>query len=383
MKNFKRITIIGLGLIGGSMALALKKSDYNCEVIGYDVSEKTVQHAKGIGAIDVIAKNLQESVEKAELIILATPVGYYEEMLQQVGHLLSNDVIVTDVGSVKGYVAKVAEKYLPEGVQFIGGHPMAGSEKGGIEAATPFLYENAYYFLTPRKQIAEDILKKLQRFVEALGAYPVVVSVEEHDQIVAQISHIPHLTAVLLANMVDRKNGISYIPFVGGGFRDTTRIAAGNPQMWREIFLLNKEEVLDGIGTLETMLGEFKEILQKENQEEILENLQKAKMIRNSIPHTVRDYIPPLYELSIDVEDRPGVLGELTQLMGSNTINIKEIEILHAREGEKGAIRIGLDSEVQQKKALHLLQVYGFAVAYREGGNSDHVNNKQSTETRG
>ncbi|AOY75813.1 prephenate dehydrogenase [Clostridium formicaceticum] len=371
MQKFQRIVIIGMGLIGGSMALALKKSGFEGEIIGYDVSKDTLEEAKILRAIDTSCADPKEAVKDANLVVMAVPVGYYAEIFKEIAPFLPENVVVTDVGSVKGYVEDVVDAYLPRDIQFLGGHPMAGSEKGGLGASSPSLYENAYYFLTPNKNTTEDTIAALEALIRNMGAFPVVVAADEHDKIVAQISHMPHLVAVLLANTLERRNSICYTPFVGGGFRDTTRIAAGNPHMWRDIFFYNQREILEGIEVLEVMLKEFKEILRQERTEEVLDTLKKAKTIRDAIPLGARDYIPPLYELIVDVEDRPGVLGELTQLIGDNYINIKEIEILHAREGERGAVRIALSSKEGQEKAFDLLKNGGFPLTYRKGESED------------
>ncbi|NMA87114.1 MAG: prephenate dehydrogenase/arogenate dehydrogenase family protein, partial [Tissierellia bacterium] len=249
MQEFEEIAIIGMGLIGGSLALALKNSGYTGKIIAYDISKATLIQARGMGIIDSYCENPRETIKNADLIIMAVPVGYYGQIFQQIASYIPLDTIVTDVGSVKVYVEEIAKKYLPDEIQFVGGHPMAGSEKGGIGAASPSLYENAYYFLTPSKNTTKDTIIRLEKLVKEIRAYPVVIEATEHDKIVAQISHIPHLTAVMLANLLERNNGDSYLSFVGGGFRDSTRIASGNPYMWQDIFLFNKNEILRSIET--------------------------------------------------------------------------------------------------------------------------------------
>lgn len=378
MQQFQEIAIIGMGLIGGSLALALKKSGYNGTIIGCDASMESLQHAMNIGVVDRIYQQAKDAVMNADLVILAVPVGCYVQLFEEIARYLSPHVVVTDVGSVKGHVKKVAEKYLPNYIQFLGGHPMAGSEKGGIKAATPFLFENAYYFLAPNDNTERGTIERVENLVKRIGAFPVVVEAHEHDKIVAQISHVPHLAAVLVANLLKKRNSTSYIPFVGGGFRDTTRIAAGNPRMWKDIFFYNKDAIVEGIESLEGMLQDFKRKLLNAEGVAILEELEKAKKIRDSIPHTGRDYIPPIYDLIIDVEDRPGVLRELTQVIGNHDINIKEIEILHAREGELGAVRIGFASMTEQEKALSVLEIGGFPLTYRKGENEDVYNPQNS-----
>jgi prephenate dehydrogenase len=378
MQQFQRITIIGMGLIGGSLALALKKSGYSGKIIGCDSSMETLRYAMAMGVVDEFYQESKDAVTNTDLVILAVPVGYYGQLFQKIAPYLPQNVVITDVGSVKGHVKIIVDRYLPKHIQFLGGHPMAGSEKGGIKAATPFLFENAYYFLTPNDRTEQVTIERLGNLVKSIGAYPVVVEAHEHDKIVAQISHVPHLAAVLVANLLDKRNSTSYIPFVGGGFRDTTRIAAGNPEMWKDIFFYNKDALVEGIESLEGMLQDFKRKLLNAEGEAILGELEKAKKIRDSIPHTGRDYIPPIYDLIIDVEDRPGVLKELTQVIGDHDINIKEIEILHAREGELGAVRIGFASKGDQDKALSVLEIGGFPLTYPKGENEDVYNPQNS-----
>lgn len=360
MDHFQKIVIIGMGLIGGSMALALKNSGYEGKIIGYDLCKEALEEAVKIGAIDIAVMEIKKAVVDTDLVVLAVPVGYYAGIFQDMRPFLKKGVVITDVGSVKGYVVETAKKYLPKEIEFLGGHPMAGSEKGGIQAASPYLYENAYYFLTPTEDTLAETIGKLQSFIEALGAYPILIEPYEHDRVVAQISHIPHLTATMLVNMLDKNQDTSYLSFVGGGFRDTTRIASGNPAMWKDIFLFNKKGILEGIQTLENSLKEFKNMLRTENEEEIFATLKKAKSIRDEIPRRLKDAMPPIYEIIINVADRPGILGELTQLMGKNKINIKEIEIMHSREGHKGAIRLGFATATEEAKALHVLKSTGY-----------------------
>jgi len=367
MKDFKNITIIGMGLIGGSIALGLKHKGFKGKIIGEDVSKTSLEKARDIGAIDESAVDLQKAVKEADLVILAVPVGCTEKVLREIAPHLSQHTVVTDVGSVKEKILTMASEQLPRGISFIGGHPMAGSEKEGIGAASPTLFENAYYFLTPTKENEGEDIEKLKRLVQGLGAYPVVINPKEHNIIVARISHMPHLMAVLLVNMMDQNNGISHIPFAGGGFRDTTRIAAGNPAMWRDILLLNKQQMIEGIEKMNRMLENFKALLIEEKREEILQNLTTAKIIRDSIPKKSKDYIPDLWDLIVDIEDRPGVLGEMTGLLGGAGINIKEIEILHARQEEQGAVRMAFATESLREAALKLLRSAGFKLTYGKG----------------
>ncbi len=366
MEIFRKITVIGMGLIGGSMALALKRVNYGAWIVGYDLSIDSLESALRAGAIDQIAKSIQEAVRDSELVVLAVPVGHYGAIMRAMAPHLGKGVIVTDVGSVKGHVCQLAADILPETAVFIGGHPMAGSEQGGFTAATPTLFENAYYFVTPQNNTSEDGLSRLRDLIQAMGAYPIPLKGAEHDKIAATISHIPHLAAVILVGLLESDERLSYQSFVGGGFRDTTRIASGSPEMWKDIFLYNRKEMLRGIQKLEQGIGEIKGYLEEKDEFNILRLLKNAKNTRDQIPHRLPDYIVPLYDIVIDLEDRPGAIGELTQLLGDNNINIKEIEVLHVREGERGAIRVGLETLEGEKQALELLKRRSFSLMKTE-----------------
>lgn len=364
MNDFNQIAIIGMGLMGGSIAFALKHFGYKGTIIGYDLSKESLQEAKDAGAIDLAIEDIGEAVSNVDLVIIATPVGYCKQIFQWIGPFLKKGVVLTDVGSVKGAVVEWAEQYLPPNIEFLGGHPMTGSEKGGIQAASPYLYENAYYFLTVTNRTSQPTLRRMETFINSLGAYPIMIDPYEHDRVVAQISHIPHLMAVMLVNMLYENKDISYLPFVGGGFRDTTRIASGNPNMWKDIFLLNKYEIMKGIHNIRGMLKEFYNILEKEDQTVIYKTLQRAKTLRDTIPSRLKDGMPPIYEIIVNVEDRPGMIGKLAQRIGEKGINIKEIEILHVREGENGAVKIGFSSEEDEKRAADLLKEDHYVFMY-------------------
>ncbi|MDN5351411.1 MAG: prephenate dehydrogenase [Clostridiales bacterium] len=357
ISDFKRVAVLGMGLMGGSFAAAAKKKIPSVSVIGFDQNPETRKRALEIGAADYMAETPEEAVSAADLTVLAVPIGGFEALFKQIAPHLKPGAIVFDLGSVKGCVTEMSERLLPESVQFLGGHPMTGSEKAGIEAATATLYENAYFFLTPNATTHNDTIEIMIGFVQQLGAFPILIAPGEHDKIAARISHIPHLAAVLLVEMVQESD---YASFAGGGFRDTTRIASGNPAMWRDIFMYNRKEMIKGIDLLEERLKAMRSRLIQEDPYAIESALSEAKRMRDDMPFSGSDYMPPLYDIIIDVEDKPGILGELTTLLGEEGINIKEIEILHARESEGGAVRIGLKTKEEQTTALKALEAHHF-----------------------
>ncbi len=367
MLSIEKITILGIGLIGGSIALGLKEGGYRGTIVACDLYKETLEEAMEIGAVDYVTLDPGEAVKDSDLVIIALPLGGYHKLLEGILPKLKATAIVTDVGSVKGFVKNIVDSTLGKEIQFIGGHPMAGSDKGGIKAASSILFENAYYFIAPEENTKAETIVIMKDFIRTLKAYPVLVTPSEHDKIVAQISHLPHLLAVLLVNMLDSGNGISYLPFVGGGFRDSTRIAAGNPDIWRDIFLYNKGELIDGINSFQEILSEYKSMLASENETALLQGLKKARLLRSSIQQHAAGYMPPLYEIIVGVADKPGVIGELTGIIGENKLNIKEIEILHSREGEEGAIRIGFEKSSEVERAIDILSACSYKILYKRG----------------
>lgn len=367
MNGIDGITIIGTGLMGGSMGLGLKRAGYGGCITGYGSSAGTLEEARRLGAVDRIAPSCREAVRDADLVVIAAPLGYYESILRDMAPWLKKGAVVTDIGSVKGYVMDAARALLPEGTVFVGGHPMAGSEKNGIQAASPLLYENAYYFLCPRPDTPPAAVELLKTVVAMLKAYPVVIEAGAHDQIVAKISHLPHIAAASIVQVLENDGELSHMTFAGGGFRDTTRIASGKPDIWKDILTYNRQAVLRYVERLEDKLGEFRQLLENGNGDGLYEFFSRSKAVRDQLPAKVRGSIDRLYEISISVEDRPGSLGKLTCLMGDHDVNIKEIEVLHSRDGEEGAIRLAFDSAAFAEKAMALLEKERFKVTYYRG----------------
>ena len=357
------IIIIGLGLVGGSLALALKSAAFSGTIRGFDSDSKNVAAAFAKGAIDIVAKSLADALIEEGLVVVATPLGAYAELFSEIGKLTNGrQFLVSDVGSVKGYVAKLAKVCMPD-VAFIGGHPMAGSEKNGFWAASAYLFENAYYFLTPSRDIDEEKVAQLKSLIILVGATPIVISADEHDRIVARISHLPHLAAALVANTLATNDSINFAAFAGGGFRDTTRIAAGHPELWRDIVLLNRAEVLPELERLEQQIAELRTLIAAADASELYRFLANAKFVREGLPKHGRDYLPCAFNVFVSVKDQPGIIAKLTQLIGENSLNISEIEILHVRENVDGAIRIAFGGEREQRAAQKVLADNGFNVS--------------------
>lgn len=362
----KKAAIVGVGLIGGSFGLALRKFNLAREVIGMDVDSSNLREAVKIGAVHRAIDDPAQLPGDVEVVILAIPVGKTVEVLKELIPCLSAGAVITDVGSVKESIVRSAEGLIPPSIYFVGGHPMAGSELAGIRGADAYLFENAYYLLTPTGCTKPQALQKVKELVRGVGAQPVEISPEEHDMIVAAVSHLPHLVACALVNVINDISGQERIlPFAAGGFQDTTRIASGNPSLWKDILLNNKKKVLE-------ILKHFREALQRcegamasGNGEAILRELETAARTRKGIPARSKGYLPALYEIVVTIPDRPGSIAEISGYLAGEEINISDIEILRAREGEGGTVRIAFSKEEEQEAAVRILSSRGIPARKR------------------
>ena len=254
---FNRIAIIGLGLIGGSLGLALHQAKAAREIVGFDMGKGSSHLAHSIGAIDQPCNSLTEVVQGAELIVLATPVGAMQHLLKDLGTLVSPGTIITDVASTKTQVVAWAEEFLPSSVPFVGGHPMTGKEVSGVEVADALLFQSCIYCLTPTQSTHTTALRKVIAFVEMLNARIRYLSPEEHDNQVAGVSHLPFIASVALMSTIAQDATWSDASLLAAsGFRDMTRLAGGSPEMYRDICMTNDKAIV-------TRLDAYIDALQK------------------------------------------------------------------------------------------------------------------------
>jgi prephenate dehydrogenase len=362
------IAVIGVGLIGGSIALALRQ-DPDIRVVGYDVREDYLDKALTNGVIHAGTTDLQTAVREADVVFIAVPVEQIYRLLDELAQLtLKPGAILTDVGSTKkGIVAYAAER-VPREVTFIGGHPMAGSHKSGVEAANPRLFENAYYVLTPSPETPAGQVERLKHILEWTRAKVVVMDPQEHDRVVGAVSHFPHVIAAVLVNQVSRYNEENewHRRLAAGGFRDITRIASSNPRMWRDILLNNREELLRIAADWRDTLDSIMALVESADRDRIEQFFRDARDFRESLPERQRGALPPLYDLYIDIPDHPGEIGRITTLIGAKEINITNIQILEAREDMLGVLRITFRSEAEMEKGEELLRFFNYSVYRRD-----------------
>ncbi|WP_342509862.1 prephenate dehydrogenase [Sporosarcina sp. FSL K6-2383] len=347
-----QVTIIGLGLIGGSLGLALKR-DPEVQITGYDRSFSTLDQAFRRGVIDTIATSVENACEQADVIIFATPVNTTVAMMQQaVDWTVKEDVIMTDTGSTKGPIMEAAKALLDRGITFIGGHPMTGSHKSGITAAKGHLFENAYYILTPDTQAASSEVERLRQLLVPTKGKVVVLEAEEHDRMTAVVSHFPHLIA---SSLVGRLSAQQQQPFINklaaGGFRDLTRIASADPVMWRDITTQNRVELLKQLdGWLEEM-GNVRDMLTSNNPAEIYDYFAEAKKYRDDLPIASQGAFYTTFDLHIDIPDHPGIISEITKILADERISLTNIRIVETRTDVFGILVISFQSADDRERA--------------------------------
>ncbi|HMS84063.1 MAG TPA: prephenate dehydrogenase/arogenate dehydrogenase family protein [Nitrospira sp.] len=286
--HFKQVAIIGVGLIGGSLGMILRRKALADHVVGVGRRVENLKTAVTLGAIDRYVADPQDGVRGADLVVLATPVDTYERHLQEWAHSLVPGAIVSDVGSVKGTLVERSEAAMPSGVHFVGAHPIAGKEKTGVAAGSDELFKGARCILTPTKRTDATALERVRQLWEATGSIMLTMDPHVHDQILGAVSHLPHVAAFALMNALSELRDQALPPLdlaahSGGGLRDTTRIAASSPEMWRDIFLWNRDNVVSYIDRYTRALEELKQLIQAGDAAGIEKALERAKGEREKL----------------------------------------------------------------------------------------------------
>ncbi|MDO8686495.1 MAG: prephenate dehydrogenase [Clostridiales bacterium] len=365
-----KIVIAGLGLIGGSLARAFRSRLGISDISAINRSSAPIEQAIKEGMIDrgftddgnnPLDNDFSNSsltyISNADMIFICTPVAQTCKYISAFSKIIKKDCILTDVGSTKGDIMKYVEA-MDSPPLFIGGHPMAGTEKTGYSAGYAHLFENAYYILTPGPGINERHLETLKQIVEGTGAIPVILDAKEHDMITAGISHVPHVIAAALVNLVhemDTPSRHKMQMLAAGGFRDITRIASSSPEMWENIISSNKTAITGVIERYIELLKEFLNITIQGKGGSIFDFFKEARDFRNTFATGRSGPIPTAYAILVDVLDKPGVIGEIATLLGSYGINIKNISVSNSREMEAGCLRIQLTDFDSIENATALL----------------------------
>jgi prephenate dehydrogenase len=285
MIPFNKVTIIGVGLIGGSLAKVLRDKNLVHKITGAGRSRESLELALKLGVIDCMGQAVSKDVEDADLVVLAAPVGAFERIVTEIGPRLKKGAILTDVGSVKGELVKTIEAMLPAGVHYVPGHPIAGKEKHGVGEASGTLFLGAKCILTPTAKTDPQALEAVKAIWIAAGANVVLMDADAHDHIFAAVSHLPHVAAFAMVSTVAGFNAgpENYINFSGAGFRDFTRIAASSPEMWRDVCLLNGKNIIDMIDQYEVALSRIKKAIKHQDAATLEQLFRSASELRRGL----------------------------------------------------------------------------------------------------
>lgn len=359
----KKIGFIGLGLIGGSIAKAIRLYYPDCELIAFDKNKEMLALAVQDGTIDTCCSSIDGHLKNCTYIFLCAPVAYNAAYLHRLKELAGPDCIITDVGSVKTSIHKEAEA-LGMAARFIGGHPMAGSEKSGYSNAKAHLIENAYYILTPSNEVSREKVEEFQYFIESLHAIPLVLDYTEHDYVTGAISHLPHILAACLVNFVHKADNRESLMkrLAAGGFKDITRIASSSPIMWQQICLKNKENISAILDEYIEALKDTKDAIDAGEEQTLYSIFENSRDYRNSMPDSSAGPIKKQFALYCDIVDEAGGIATIATILASNNISIKNIGIIHNREFEEGVLRIEFYEEEPSRKAAELLKKYHYIV---------------------
>ena len=366
MMTDSTIAFIGLGLIGGSIARGIKRANPDTTIMAYMRTRSRLEQAKADGIVDVILDGIGEELRQCDLIFLCTPVEYNAQYLSSIRPYLKPGALLTDVGSTKTDIHEAVTRLGMEQV-FVGGHPMAGSERSGFEYSSDHLLENAYYILTPGGQVPLEKITEFSELIDSLGSIPMVLTCEEHDFITAGVSHLPHIIASTLVNLVrELDNDAEYMKTIAaGGFRDITRIASSSPVMWEQICLENHENISHVLDEYIKMLIQARCSVDNLEAEALYDMFANSRDYRDSIDTTSSGLINKTYVLYIDIVDEAGGIATIATILAMEGISIKNIGIIHNREFEQGVLKIEFYEEDAMKRGTALLKKRNYIVYER------------------
>ncbi len=359
------VGIAGLGLIGGSIAKALKRTGKGYEIAAWDYCTDSINRALTEEVIQVPVSSDFHEFSDCRIIFICVPVHVFKEVIAKLKPVVRQDCLITDVASTKGDVERIIRDMGLER-QYAGGHPLAGSEMSGYQASKANLFENAYYVMTvnPECQVDTTVLEQI---IHDIGAIPMVMDAEQHDRVTAVISHVPHVVASLLVNLVDKLDGPEgYMKtLAAGGFKDITRIASSSPELWTGISLTNQQAILDTLIELRSILQGFESNLARLDQEPIKAFFARAKTVRSTFSDKNKGILQKTYDIVVDVEDKPGIIAIISTALAAQGINIKNIGIINNRENDEGALEIRFENENDMNRGMTTLKGLGYEAKAR------------------
>ena len=366
---FRRIAVVGFGLVGASFAAAVRAAYPDTRVLAVDIDERTLAEAVERGWATDGALPDDPAFERfvgdgCDLVVLATPVGAAERYFEDLARWDYRG-IVTDTASTKARITALAERVLPHPENFVPGHPMAGSEVNGIEGARPDLFKGAHWILCPDADTPAEHFPRLHELVTSIGARVIALPREDHDEAVAVVSHVPHIMASSLVQLASRHadDQQELMRLAAGGFKDSTRIAAGSPELWCGIAFDNKDALSDGLDEIQGIIGAFADALASDDRASLTTLLADAAAARRALPAAWVPSTERLLEVRIPMEDRPGVVAEVTTVTSSVGCNIQSIEIDHVTE-DSAVLSLVLTDEGDIGQLSAQLINAGFSVSF-------------------
>lgn len=366
---FRRIAVVGFGLVGASFAAAVRAAYPDTRVLAVDIDERTLAEAVERGWATDGALPDDPAFERfvgdgCDLVVLATPVGAAERYFEDLARWDYRG-IVTDTASTKARITALAERVLPHPENFVPGHPMAGSEVNGIEGARPDLFKGAHWILCPDADTPAEHFPRLHELVTSIGARVIALPREDHDEAVAVVSHVPHIMASSLVQLASRHadDQQALMRLAAGGFKDSTRIAAGSPELWCGIAFDNKDALSDGLDEIRGIIGAFADALASDDRASLTTLLADAAAARRALPAAWVPSTERLLEVRIPMEDRPGVVAEVTTVTSSVGCNIQSIEIDHVTE-DSAVLSLVLTDEGDIGQLSAQLINAGFSVSF-------------------
>ena len=366
---FRRIAVVGFGLVGASFAAAVRAAYPDTRVLAVDIDERTLAEAVERGWATDGALPDDPAFERfvgdgCDLVVLATPVGAAERYFEDLARWDYRG-IVTDTASTKARITALAERVLPHPENFVPGHPMAGSEVNGIEGARPDLFKGAHWILCPDADTPAEHFPRLHELVTSIGARVIALPREDHDEAVAVVSHVPHIMASSLVQLASRHadDQQALMRLAAGGFKDSTRIAAGSPELWCGIAFDNKDALSDGLDEIRGIIGAFADALASDDRAALTALFADAAAARRALPAAWVPSTERLLEVRIPMEDRPGVVAEVTTVTSSVGCNIQSIEIDHVTE-DSAVLSLVLTDEGDIGQLSAQLINAGFSVSF-------------------
>jgi prephenate dehydrogenase len=361
-----KVAVLGVGLIGGSIGLAARER-LAAEVVGFDPSLGTLEAALEVGALDAAAGSVDEAVAGADAVFCAAPVNSLPGLVGAALTASGPETVVSDVGSTKaGLVEEVAG--LEGASRFIGGHPLAGAETAGVRNSRADLFDGARWYLTPTATSEGVLFDRLHSLIGDLGARPQAVETDEHDRMMATVSHLPHvLSNALVGRAAETLAGGERHPEVGRSFRDTTRVAGANPAIWADIFAANSSRVADEVDAVVARLQDASRLLREADPVQLRAYQQQAADARRALEQDVLEG-GQLFELRLAVENRPGVVAELALALGRAGVNIEDMSLDPSSDMRTGAISLWVAGEEETERAIGIIRELGHSASAVSGG---------------